>query len=99
MTLREKILKTFVVTIREVNTHGGVKEFFKKYPVGGLYYSEGAVLTDENGVEMGTAMSHEKMLECKAAAKDDEPRRPSGGKCGHLRYTSGLSTPISGRLR
>ena len=70
MTLREKILKTFVVTIREVNTHGGVKEFFKKYPVGGLYYSEGAVLTDENGVEMGTAMSHEKMLECKAAAKD-----------------------------
>ena len=29
MTLREKILKTFVVTIREINTHGGPKEFFE----------------------------------------------------------------------
>ena len=31
MTLREKILKTFIVTIREINTHGGPKEFFEKY--------------------------------------------------------------------
>lgn len=29
MTLREKILKTFVVTIREINTHGGPEKFFE----------------------------------------------------------------------
>ena len=48
MTLREKILKTFIVTIREINTHGGPEEFFEKYPVGGIYYSEGELLLDEN---------------------------------------------------
>ena len=31
MTLREKILKTFIVTIREINTHGGPEKFFEKY--------------------------------------------------------------------
>ena len=40
MTMRERILKTFVVTIREINTHGGAKEFFEKYPVGGMYFDE-----------------------------------------------------------
>jgi len=65
MTLREKILKTFIVTIREVNTHGGPKEFFKKYPVGGMYYGEYGALLDENGLEMGTGFSFEKLNECK----------------------------------
>lgn len=35
MTLREEIFKTFVVTIREINTHGGPEEFFAKYPAAG----------------------------------------------------------------
>ena len=38
MTLREKILKTFIVTMREINKFGGPEEFFKKYPGGGMYY-------------------------------------------------------------
>ncbi len=69
MTLREKIMKTFVVTIREINTHGGPEQFFKEYPVGGMYYSEGAPLLDENGVEMGTATTFEKLNLCKSASK------------------------------
>ena len=65
MTLREKILKTFVVTIREVNKHGGPEKFFKEYPVGGMYYGEGSVLKDENGTEIGTQFSWETLNECK----------------------------------
>ena len=29
MTLKEKILQTFIVTVREINKHGGPKEFFE----------------------------------------------------------------------
>ena len=65
MTLREKILKTFIVTIREINTHGGPEKFFEKYPVGGMYYSEAALLLDEEGREMGTATTFERLEECK----------------------------------
>lgn len=28
MTLREKVLQTFIVTIREINRHGGPEDFF-----------------------------------------------------------------------
>lgn len=69
MSLREKILKTFVVTIREVNKHGGPKEFFEKYPVGGFFFREAAGGLDENGVEIGTGHSYEKYLECVKASK------------------------------
>ena len=65
MTLREKILKTFVVTIREINMHGGPEKFFKEYPVGGMYYSEENRLLDENGLDIGTATSFEVLNECK----------------------------------
>ena len=71
MSLREKILRTFVVTIREINTHGGPEKFFEKYPVGGMYYSEAKRLLDENGLEIGTALTYEKLNECKAASKND----------------------------
>ncbi len=37
--LRNKVLQTFVVTVREINRHGGPEEFFKKYPVGAMYYA------------------------------------------------------------
>lgn len=40
MTLKEKVLQTFVVTIREVYKHGGPEHFFEKYPVGGIYYNK-----------------------------------------------------------
>lgn len=65
MTLKEKVLQTFVVTIREVNKHGGPEKFFEKYPVGGMYYGNLNVLYDENGLEMGTQMSLDKLNECK----------------------------------
>ena len=65
MTLREKIFKTFVVTIREINTHGGPEKFFAQYPVGGLYYGEADVLRDENGLEIGTQFDFDKLNECK----------------------------------
>ena len=68
MTLREKILKTFVVTIREINTHGGIEEFFKKYPVGGLYYGEENILKDENGLEIGTQFEFDTLNKCKEAS-------------------------------
>ena len=65
MTLREKILKTFIVTIREINKHGGPEKFFEKYQVGGMYYSQADVNYDENGLEIGTAMTNERLLECR----------------------------------
>lgn len=70
MTLREKILKTFVVTIREINLHGGPEKFFQEYPVGGLYYGEQDVLKDEQGREIGTQYDFEKLEECKKNSKD-----------------------------
>ena len=72
MTLREKILKTFVVTIREINAHGGPEKFFEKYPVGGLFYREFADGPfDENGNETGTGMTREKLELCKKYAPKD----------------------------
>lgn len=65
LSLRQKILKTFIVTIREINTHGGPQKFFANYPVGGMYYSETDLLLDENGKEMGTALTVERLNECK----------------------------------
>lgn len=70
MTLREKILKTFIVTIREINTHGGPEKFFDKYPVGGLFYGEHTPLLDENGLEMGTYYTFEKLKLCKQFSKN-----------------------------
>lgn len=69
MTLREKILKTFLVTIREINTHGGPEKFFEEYPVGGMFYGEGNALLDEIGREVGTQMTFEKLNECKKHSK------------------------------
>lgn len=70
LSLREKILKTFIVTIREINTHGGPEAFFQKYPVGGMYFSEAKPLLNEQGLEIGSATTFEKLNECKAASKN-----------------------------
>ena len=70
MTLREKILKTFNVTIREINKHGGPEKFFEKYPVGGVYYGEAAALRDENGLEIGTQYDFDKLNELKKYSKN-----------------------------
>ena len=70
MTLREKILKTFNVTIREINTHGGPEKFFEKYPVGGVYYGEEAALRDEAGRFMGTQYDLDALNEIKKYSKN-----------------------------
>lgn len=68
MTLREKILKTFIVTIREISTHGGIDEFFKKYPVGGVFYGEDDAHTDASGRFMGTQFDIPTLNKIKAAS-------------------------------
>ena len=70
MTLREKILKTFVVTIREINLHGGPEEFFKKYPVGGMYYYGAKRYVDEKGTDIGTSTTPEMLNKCRECAHD-----------------------------
>lgn len=69
MTLREKIFKTFMVTIREINTHGGPEKFFEKYPVGGMYFGEDKIYRNERGIEIGTKLTFEKLNECKKYSK------------------------------
>lgn len=70
MNLREKILKTFIVTIREINSHGGPQEFFEKYPVGGMYYGEEAAFKDEKGRFFGSQLNFEALNECKKHSKN-----------------------------
>ncbi len=51
--LKNKVLQTFVITVREINRHGGPEEFFKKYPVGAMYYAP----SEETGVDFRKATS------------------------------------------
>lgn len=67
MTLKEKVLQTFIVTIREINTHGGPEKFFSKYPVGGVYY--GLTKKKEDG-ELGTGFTERSHLaDCRRNSK------------------------------
>lgn len=75
MELRDQIFKTFVVTIREINTHGGPEEFFKKYPVGGMYFAEGRMLLNDQDEEIGTSLRWETLNRCKEAAEKYSPNR------------------------
>lgn len=65
MTLREKILKTFIVTIREINSHGGPEKFFAQFPVGGMYYGEELAFRDSNGNYMGSQLDLDVLNDCK----------------------------------
>ncbi len=67
LTLREKVLQTFVVTMREINKHGGPEAFFENYPVGGMYYAE----CDANQPipETGTRLSRERLALCRRASR------------------------------
>lgn len=69
MTIREKILKTFIVTIREINLHGGPEKFFEKYPVGGIYYGEGLIHKDETGKYLGSQLDVDTLNECRKYSK------------------------------
>lgn len=67
MTLKEKVLQTFIVTIREINKHGGPEEFFSKYQVGGMYYGYNANTIGK--VEEGTGTNPVRLAECKKASR------------------------------
>ena len=69
MTLKEKVLQTFIVTIREINRHGGPEEFFRKYPVGGMYYAKSGDPDIENKTEMSTLTYLKRLNECKENSK------------------------------
>ena len=43
LTLREKVYKTFIMNTNHMKGTGTLKEYFEKYPIGGLYFSKGAV--------------------------------------------------------
>ncbi len=68
MTLKEKVLQTFVVSIREINKHGGPQEFFKKYKVGGMYYSKSQDPNIENRTETSLPTHPKRLAECKSCS-------------------------------
>ena len=70
MTLKEKILKTFIVTIREINTRGGPENFFDKYPVGGMFYGEEATFRNAEGNFMGSQLDFQTLNLCKKYSKN-----------------------------
>ena len=43
LTLKEKIYQTIIVDNHTIVSGGGPEEFFKKYPVGGFYFTKGYV--------------------------------------------------------
>lgn len=68
LTLREKIFQTFLVTIREINKHGGPEAFFAEYPAGGLFFS--LRNPQEDGLpETGTSLSPARLEECRKASR------------------------------
>ncbi len=67
LSLREKVLQTFVVTMREINKHGGPEKFFEHYPVGGMYYAEGP--KDHPVPETGTHLSRERLALCRQCSR------------------------------
>lgn len=69
LTLKEKILQTFVVTIREINKFGGPEAFFEKYKVGGMYYFESDDPNIENRTEKSLPTSLKRLNECKKYSK------------------------------
>ena len=43
LTLREKVYKTLIMNKNHMKVDGTLKEYFEKYPIGGVFYSKGAV--------------------------------------------------------
>lgn len=66
--LKEKVLQTFVVTVREINKFGGPKEFFEKYPVGAMYYCYSAKDVDFTK-ETSVFSNPDYLMECRKYSK------------------------------
>ncbi len=71
MTLREKVLQTFVAASREIKKNGGIKAFFEKYPVGALFYAQKTGAPDLAVImEEGFKDERDYILACKKASKN-----------------------------
>ena len=69
LTLREKVYKTFIMKTDHMRSTGTLKEYFEKYPIGGLYFSKGAVqgLIEMN--EGDSIVRSEFITACRKASK------------------------------
>ncbi len=66
--LKNKVLQTFVVTVREINKFGGPEKFFEKYPVGAMYYCYSAKDVDFKK-ETSVLGNPEYLAECRKYSK------------------------------
>ncbi len=68
MTLREKVLQTFVTCSYFIKKEKSIEEFFRKYPVGGLYFAKGQAQDLAKEMEDGTITSSSFIDKCRAAS-------------------------------
>jgi len=68
MTLREKVLQTFVTCSYFIKQEKSIEEFFRKYPVGGLYFAKGQAQDLAKEMEDGTITSASFVDKCRAAS-------------------------------
>lgn len=69
MTLREKVLQTFVTNLHMIKRVGSLEKFFRQYPVGGIYFSKGSVADLAGLMESGTITSADFIKECRCFSK------------------------------
>ncbi|MBR3761263.1 MAG: hypothetical protein IKK59_00820 [Lachnospiraceae bacterium] len=69
LTLREKVYKTFIMNVNHMRSTGTLKEYFEKYPIGGLYFSKGAVQGLIEMKEGDSVVSSEFVKACRRASK------------------------------
>ena len=70
MTLREQVFQTIVAASRVIRKEESIEKFFEKYPVGGLYFTKGAVPDLAPVMESGTTGgASDYLLRCKAASR------------------------------
>lgn len=68
MTLREKVLQTFVTCSYFIRREKSIEDFFRKYPVGGVYFSKGEVQDLAKEMEDGTITDSTFIDKCRAAS-------------------------------
>lgn len=68
MTLREKVLQTFVTCSYYIQKEKSIEEFFRKYPVGGLYFAKSQAQDLAKEMEDGTITESSFIDKCRAAS-------------------------------
>ena len=92
LSLREKVYRTIILNVKRMKWDGTLKEFFDKYPAGGIYYSkgpaeglieivEGEATTRQDFIKRCKEVSRFPLLICADGATiGDDGRRPSGAE-------------------